>query len=114
MPVPKEIEVRVYARSNGAEPYTAWETGLRDRKARARIRARIGRLRLGNFGDSKRVGEVFELRIHVGPGYRVYYGREGSTIVILLCGGDKRSQAKDIERAEAYWRDYRSQEHDKD
>jgi len=87
--VPKEIGVRVYARSDGAEPYTAWETGLRDRKARAKIRARIGRLRLGNFGDSKRVGEVFELRIHVGPGYRVYYGREGNTIVILLCGGDK-------------------------
>ena len=57
---------------------------------------------------------MFELRIHVGPGYRVYYGREGNTIVILLCGGDKRSQAKDIERAEAYWRDYRSREHDKD
>lgn len=111
--MPKEIEVRVYARSDGAEPYTEWETGIRDRKARARIRTRIGRLRLGNFGDSKRVGEVFELRIHLGPGYRVYFGREGNTIVILLCGGDKRSQARDIERAEAYWRDYRSQDHDK-
>ena len=73
--------------------------------------SRIGRLRLGNFGDSKRVGEVFELRIHIGPGYRVYYGREGETVVILLCGGDKGSQASDIERAEAYWRDYRSRSH---
>ena len=112
--MPKEVQVRIYARPDGAEPYTAWETGLRDREARARIRARIGRLRLGNFGDSKRAGEVFELRIHAGPGYRIYYGREGDTIVILLCGGDKRSQAKDIERAEAYWCDYRSREHDKD
>jgi len=80
---------------------------------RARIRARIGRLRLGNFGDAKRVGEVFELRIHVGAGYRVYYGRERDAVVILLCGGDKRSQARDIERAEAYWRDHRSRNHDK-
>jgi len=111
--VPQEIEVRVHARSDGAEPYTEWETGLRDRKARARIRARIGRLRLGNFGDWKRVGEVFELRIHAGRGDRVHYGREGNKIVILLRGGEKRSQGKDIERAEAYWRDYRSRDHDK-
>ena len=80
---------------------------------RARIRARIGRLRLGNFGDAKRVGEVFELRIHVGAGYRVYYGREGDAVVILLCGGGKQSQARDIERAEAYWRDHRSRNHGK-
>jgi putative addiction module killer protein len=69
-------------------------------------------LRLGNFGDAKRVGEVFELRIHTGPGYRIYYGREGDAIVILLCGGDKGSQDRDIERAEEYWRDHRSQKHD--
>ena len=111
--MPKEVEVRIYASPDGTEPYTQWETGLGDRTARARIRARIGRLRLGNFGDSKQVGEVFELRIHVGPGYRVYYGREGDAVVILLCGGDKRSQARDIERAEAYWRDHRSPNHDK-
>jgi putative addiction module killer protein len=54
---------------------------------------------------------VFELRVHAGPGYRIYYGREGDTVVILLCGGDKGSQARDIERAEAYWRDYRSRDH---
>lgn len=110
--MPKEVEVRIYTRPDGTEPYTQWETALKDRTARARIRARIGRLRLGNFGDAKRVGEVFELRIHVGPGYRVYYGREGDAVVILLCGGDKRSQARDIERAGAYWRDHRSRNHD--
>jgi putative addiction module killer protein len=53
---------------------------------------------------------VFELRIHAGPGYRVYYGREGDAVVILLCGGDKGSQARDIERAEAYWREHRSRD----
>jgi putative addiction module killer protein len=68
---------------------------------------------VGNFGDSKRLGEVFELRIHVGPGYRVYYGRGANDMVILLCGGDKGSQARDIERAEAYWRDYRSRHNGK-
>jgi putative addiction module killer protein len=112
--VPNEVEVRIYARPDGAEPYTRWETGLRDRKVRARIRARIGRLRLGHFGDAKRVGEVFELRIHIGRGYRIYYGREGDAVVILLCGGDKGSQARDIERAEGYWREYRSRNDGKD
>ena len=67
-----------------------------------------------HFGDAERVGEVFELRIHVGPGYRVYYGREGDALVILLCGGDKGSQERDIERARAYWRDYRGRDHGKD
>lgn len=110
--MPKEVEVRIYASPDGTEPYVQWERKLRDRAARARIRARIARLRLGNFGDTKRVGDVFELRVHVGPGYRVYYGREGDAVVILLCGGDKRSQARDIERAEAYWRDHRSRNHD--
>ena len=108
--MPKEHQIRIYARPDGTEPYTAWEQGLQDRTTRARIRARIGRLRLGNFGDSKRIGEVFELRIHIGSGYRVYYGREGKDVVILLCGGDKVSQARDIERAQAYWGDYRSQD----
>lgn len=109
--MPNEVDVRIYARPDGTEPYTDWETSLRDRAARARVRARIGRLRLGNFGDAKRAGGVFELRVHAGPGYRIYYGREGDTVVILLCGGDKGSQARDIERAETYWRDYRSRDH---
>lgn len=108
--MPKEHEIRIYAKPDESEPYTEWETSLGDRVARARIRARIGRLRLGNFGDSKRVGEVFELRIHVGPGYRVYYAREGDDVVILLCGGDKGSQTRDLERAHAYWHEYRSRD----
>jgi putative addiction module killer protein len=107
--MPIEQEVRVYARSDSNEPFTKWLRGLRDGAIRNRIRQRIARVRLGNFGDAHSVGEgVQELRIHVGPGYRVYFGREGNAVVILLCGGDKGAQARDIERAQEYWRDYRS------
>ena len=80
--------------------FTAWFAGLRDRKARARITARIRRLSLGNPGDVKSVGGgVSEMRIDYGPGYRVYFVGRGDVVVILLCGGDKRRQDRDIARA---------------
>lgn len=80
--------------------FTAWFTGLRDLQAQARITTRIRRLSLGNPGDAKPVGEgVSEMRIDHGPGYRVYFVQRGATIVILLCGGDKSSQARDIAAA---------------
>lgn len=80
--------------------FAAWFAGLRDRDARARITARIRRLSLGNPGDVKPVGSsVSEMRIDHGPGYRVYFIQRGGTIVILLCGGDKRTQDRDITRA---------------
>jgi len=108
--MPIEQEVRVYARADGSEPFTQWLRGLRDGATRNRIRQRIARIRLGNFGDARSVGDgVYELRIHFGPGYRVYFGRDGDEAVILLCGGDKGSQGRDIERAKEYWRDHRSQ-----
>lgn len=73
------------------------------------IRRRIDRIQLGNLGDYAPVGaEVFEFRIPYGPGYRIYFGEEGDTIVILLCGGDKSTQRADIQRAKAYWQEYRS------
>jgi putative addiction module killer protein len=82
------------------EVFTAWFTGLRDQRARARIRVRIDRLSLGNPGDVKPVGSgVSEMRINYGPGYRRYYVSRGTTVVILLCGGDKRSQDRDIAQA---------------
>jgi putative addiction module killer protein len=69
----------------------------------------MNRVRLGNMGDTESVGEgVFELRIHFGPGYRVYFGELDQVIVILLCGGTKRTQRRDIERAKVYWRNLRS------
>jgi putative addiction module killer protein len=108
--MPIEQEVHVYTCSDGSEPFTQWLRGLRDGTTRNRIRQRIARVRLGNFGDTRSVGDgVYELRIHFGPGYRVYFGRCGDEVVILLCGGDKGSQDRDIERAREYWRDYRSQ-----
>ena len=77
--------------------FRAWIAGLRDERARLRINTRIRRLSLGNPGDVKTVGDgVSELRIDYGPGYRVYFTQRGSEIVILLCGGDKRTQDKDI------------------
>ena len=107
--MPNEQEVLVYARSDGREPFTQWLRGLRDGQTRNRIRQRIARVRLGNFGDARSVGEgVHELRVQFGPGFRVYFGREDDAVVILLCGGDKSTQARDIERAHDYWRDYRS------
>jgi putative addiction module killer protein len=108
--MPIEQEVHVYACSDGSEPFTQWLRGLRDGTTRNRIRQRIARIRLGNFGDTRSIRDgVYELRIHFGPGYRVYFGRSGDEVVILLCGGDKGSQDRDIERAREYWRDYRSQ-----
>lgn len=82
--------------------FAKWMTGLRDRRARAKIAARIDRLAFGNTGDVAPVGEgVSELRIHHGPGYRVYFVRRGQTLILLLCGGDKGTQAKDIKAAKA-------------
>ena len=80
--------------------FAAWFAALRDREARARITVRIRRLSLGNPGDVKPVGSgVSEMRIDYGPGYRVYFTRSGDTVVVLLCGGDKRTQDRDIARA---------------
>ncbi len=107
------IEVREYRTEDGHIPFREWLSGLRDSQARIRVRVRLNRLRLGNFGDSKGVGGgVTELRIPYGPGYRVYFGRRGNTVVILLCAGDKQTQAKDIERAQEYWTDYRRRMHE--
>jgi putative addiction module killer protein len=80
--------------------FVDWFAGLQDREARARITVRIRRLSLGNPGDVKPVGSgVSEMRIDYGPGYRVYFVRRGDTVVVLLCGGDKRNQDRDIARA---------------
>ncbi len=82
------------------DDFVTWFAGLRDREARARINARIRRLSLGNPGDVKPVGSgVSEMRIDYGPGYRVYFVGQGNTVVVLLCGGDKRSQDRDIAQA---------------
>ena len=83
-----------------SETFSRWLGRLRDRQAAARIRTRIDRVALGNIGDTRSVGGgISELRINYGPGYRLYYTRRGEDMIILLCGGDKDSQRRDIERA---------------
>ena len=99
----QEWEIREYLRLDGKCPFRNWLRSLKDVNARARIRVRINRIRLGNFGDCKSVGSgVSEFRIDYGPGYRVYYGRVGEKLVLLLCGGSKKNQEKDIKLAKGY------------
>jgi putative addiction module killer protein len=103
------LEVREYQTAEGKTPLTEWLEGLRDSPTRGRIVARLDRLKAGLLGDWKSVGgSICELRIDHGPGYRVYYRQEGKTLILLLCGGDKSTQAKDIETAHAYWKDYKA------
>lgn len=103
------VEVRQYQTADGRSPFAEWLTKLRDRQAVRAITARLTRLAAGNRGDWKPVGAgLLELRIDTGPGYRVYCGQDGKTLVLLLCGGDKRTQTKDIERAHDYWKDYQA------
>jgi putative addiction module killer protein len=101
------IEVRRYLTNAGRDVFGEWLAGLKDTRTRAKIAARIDRLSAGNFGDCKSLrGGLFELRIHWGPGYRVYYAFDGRTCVLLLCGGNKRKQSSDIKRAQEYLKDY--------
>ena len=99
----------IYRTSSNREPFNEFVERLDDRRAKAKIFARIGRAQKDNLGDYKGVGEgVLELRIHFGPGYRIYIGLYADDWIILLCAGDKQSQAKDIERAHMHWEDYKN------
>jgi len=100
-------KLRYCRADNGKEPCRDWLTGLKDMMGVTHINKRLERLSLGQRGDSESVGEgVFELRIHWGPGYRLYYAEQGHEIIILLYGGNKKSQQRDIDRAIKYWKDY--------
>lgn len=102
---PKKI--LTYVTTEDRCPFDEWLDGLKDNKAIAQIQKRLIRVELGNLGDYKSVGSgVLELRIHYGSGFRVYFGQQGNELVILLCGGDKSSQDKDIKLAQEYWTDY--------
>lgn len=92
------------------EPAKEWIDGLKNLNAQARIFVRIERAENGNLGDHKSVGEgVFELRIDVGPGYRLYFVFDGNEIILLLIGGDKSTQSKDIVKAKKYWKTYQEE-----
>jgi putative addiction module killer protein len=96
-----------YKTKDGAVPFQEWYSSLGNMDAQVAVRARLVRIRRGLLGDCKSVGEgVYELRIFIGPGYRVYLGLKSKSWVILLCGGDKSRQDKDIQAAKIYWNDY--------
>ena len=100
-------EVLIYITQQGRAPFEEWLEGLKDKVGRSLIRKRLNRIRLGNIGNVRGVGEgVQELRLNYGPGYRVYFAEDGPHIVVLLAGGDKGSQNRDIAKAKEYWRDY--------
>ena len=106
---PKEIVV--FRARDGQVPFEDWLDDLNDKRAVARVLARLARVRQGNLGDCKPVGEgVAELRVDCGPGYRVYFGQKGQTLVVLLCGGDKRTQDRDIRLAKQCWHEFKLSE----
>lgn len=94
-----EIEIEFYVTSSGHNPFDDWFESIREMHTRSKILTRLDRLKLGNFEDCKSLGnEIAELRIHYGPGIRIYYPKIGNKVILLLCGGDKGSQAKDIKQ----------------
>ena len=100
--------VRRYRTEDGREVVTEWLDQLRDVRAKARIVARVARLKAGNLGDCKPLRDgVSEFRVDYGPGYRVYFGIVGFQVILLLCGGDKRSQAADIDKAVTFLADFK-------
>ena len=103
-----EREIRKLVIKGGRVPFDEWYRSLLDKKVRASIDIRLNRVRLGNFGDHKPVGSgVNELRIDLGPGFRIYYGEHGGKIVLLLAGGDKSTQQRDISNATTWWKQWK-------
>jgi putative addiction module killer protein len=107
----EEFLIEVYRQDNGKFPFIEWE-GRLPAKEKAIISTRLARLRQGNFGDCKSIkGKgaegLYELRIHFGPGYRIYYGLVGKKIILLLSGGEKSSQERDIFKIKSFWKDYK-------
>lgn len=105
------VQVYRYKTEAGAEPVTEWLLSLKDNLVQAKLRLRLNRVAEGNFGDCSSVGDgVSELREHIGAGFRMYFGQQGKTIVILLCGGTKRTQTSDINTAKRYWTDWKKRQ----
>ncbi|MBI5246127.1 MAG: type II toxin-antitoxin system RelE/ParE family toxin [Elusimicrobia bacterium] len=100
------VEIRYYQTASEKRPFQVWLDSL-DASVQQIVAVRLARIRRGLFGDAEPVGEgVFELKIDVGPGHRIYLGRDGKVVVILLHAGDKKRQSADIERAQGFWQDY--------
>ena len=100
------VEIRYYQTASERRPFQEWLDSL-DNTMQQLVAVRLTRIRRGLFGDAEPVGEgVFELKIDIGPGLRVYYGKDGKIVVIVLHAGEKKRQSADIKRAQAFWRDY--------
>lgn len=106
-----EWKIHDYVAVNGRIPYREWFETLRDFRAQTIIDVRLARLRLGNFGKCEPVGlGIFELKIYYGPGYRIYFGKKANRVLLLLYGGDKSTQRKDIQTAYRYWQHFREKQ----
>ncbi len=107
----EEIAIEIYETATGKRPFENWIKEIKEIHTRAKILNRLDRLKLGNFGDCKSLQEgVCELWIHYGSGIRIYYGRIKNKVILLLCGGDKSSQDRDIAKAKEYLKDYQTRE----
>ena len=112
MPITEPIEVIFYSDSTGKEPFKKWLNSLNNSIVR-RIDQRLLRLSIGNYGDYKFLAQgVYELRLAFGSGYRIYFGKDGYKIVVILSGGDKKTQKKDIQAAIEYWNKYKERKND--
>ncbi len=97
----------IYIDHTGKSPFIEWLESLKDKSIRFRIKERLDRVCLGNFGDYKKLsGNISELRFNFSSGHRIYFAEDGNEIILLLCGGDKSTQKKDIKKAKEYWQDY--------
>jgi putative addiction module killer protein len=112
----KETKYRIlrnYITPSGIVPFLDWINSLKDPVTRHRIRTRLDRVEMGNFGDYKPLGDgICELKLDFGSGFRIYFAEEGDVIVILLCGGNKSSQVKDIKTAKMYWQELLERDHE--
>jgi putative addiction module killer protein len=103
----KSKNIIIYETIKGERPFAEWFLSFKDRRIKDRITKRIDRVKLGNYGDYKKISEfIFELRLNFGKGYRIYFAEDEGNIVLLLCGGDKTSQKKDIKKSLEYWSEY--------
>ena len=103
-----EYLLKIYQNNNGKAPFINWLESIKDIVIKARIKNKLRRIEVGNFGDYKFLGSgIFELRLCFGSGYRIYFGKTKNTIILLLCGGDKKTQKNDIKKAKEYWKDYK-------
>ncbi len=108
-----QITLKLYVKSNGVKPFEAWLLALKNPMYRARVQVRLDRVATGHFGDFKTLGDgLYELRLDIGPGFRIYYAKWKDSFVILFSGGDKSTQKRDITKAREYWIDYKERTHD--